>query len=110
LANWSPFFHGSGTRAWRDGFLKRPIYFILGDEDAVTCGTDWIPLLTGSREFNESGQVTQAGRPPLFWSCIPKNCHDGWEYKYAPPAVFGSRPFFNCNAQAIPDYLAYLSH
>jgi len=48
---WSPFFHTSLTRAYRDGVLQRPVYFHFCDEDAVSTGTDSLPLFRPAAEL-----------------------------------------------------------
>ncbi len=74
--HWSPLFHTSAIRAWRDGYLKRPIYFVVNDEDSVTTGTDWLPLIDDQRRYHPFGSASANG-VTLWWSTSEKRCHDG---------------------------------
>lgn len=56
-SSWSPFFHASITRSWNDGRLVWPVYYLVGDEDAVTTGTDWLPLFDGTAGYHRAGHT-----------------------------------------------------
>ncbi|MFO1051196.1 MAG: hypothetical protein U1F36_03140 [Planctomycetota bacterium] len=52
----------------------------VADEDTVTCGVDWLPMLTGVRDFVERGLVPALAQPgqgssEFYWSIIDRRCH-----------------------------------
>ena len=96
LDTWSPFFHVSSTRAWRDGFLKRPVYVIVADEDHISSGVEAIPWLTGNRSFVASGQATNApsASVPYFFSVVSKCGH------FADQRPF--KPYLSAAPKSIP--------
>ncbi|MGE3175540.1 MAG: hypothetical protein AB7O97_23150 [Planctomycetota bacterium] len=74
--NWDPFYHGSVLRAWKDGYLQRPVLAIQADEDLATTGNDTLPLLSGQRGFVPAGiTAPNASGVPLLWTIYPKRCH-----------------------------------
>lgn len=83
--NWSPFFHCSSVRAWKDGFLKRPVYAVVSDEDYISMGVDSIPWLSGVQEFKKSGFATSSAGVRYFWSIAEKSCHHGDQNQFEPP-------------------------
>ncbi|MEQ1632548.1 MAG: hypothetical protein ABL997_09255 [Planctomycetota bacterium] len=84
-ADWSPFFHCSSIRAWKDGFLKRPVYAIFSDEDYISMGVDSIPWLSGSQEYRAKGFATSSIGVPYFWSLSEKSCHNADQLPFEPP-------------------------
>ena len=77
-SDWAPLFHTSVTRSWRDGTLKRPVYFVFGDEDAVHSGTATMSRFHGSSAFLDHGEIAAAGgRPYVGWTIAKKRCHPG---------------------------------
>ncbi len=65
--------------------IQRPIYFFLGDEDTVTHGTDWVPILNRAAGQNgtqpQEGQVTyqtvvgNGHTVTVRWSIASKSGH-----------------------------------
>src|SRR5690606_3624791 len=45
------------------GYMDRPLSFLMGDEDTITSGTDWIPLLTGTPSYVPSAVSVIYGLP-----------------------------------------------
>jgi len=75
--NWSPFFHTSMTRLFRDGRLPRPVYFQVNDEDPTCTGTDSLSLFDGARSDHDHGFATAPNGVKVYWSVAKKRCHDG---------------------------------
>lgn len=75
------FASASFSNRWARGHVQRPTYFVLGDEDSVSTGTDWLPILKGTTELQSSHDghmnVTNAlGRAvDVLWSVITKTGH-----------------------------------
>ena len=74
-ATWSPFFHTSITREWRDGRLYWPVYYVLSDEDVTADGTDFLPLFDGIPAYHDHGWIP--GPPAIYWSVKDKATHSG---------------------------------
>ena len=91
--NWSPFFHVSSIRAWKDGWLKRPVFAIVSDEDYVAMGVDSIPWLSGVQKLVSSG-VAQHPTTGVryFWSVSPKSSHFA-DQKSIPMPVMHQGPY-----------------
>ncbi|MEZ5965129.1 MAG: hypothetical protein R3F56_14945 [Planctomycetota bacterium] len=74
----------STTNRWALQHMQRPVYFLVGDEDTVTHGTDWVQILLGSgshqlkqldhgwirQRLNVFGVETQ-----ILWSVVSKSAH-----------------------------------
>ncbi len=77
----------SFTNRWFRGHIQRPVYFLIGDEDGVTHGTDWIPLLKRANRVTGDGSLLESGTMDVtnvfgktvrvFWSVVSKTCHGG---------------------------------
>ena len=80
------YFNGSSSLRRRLGQQFRPIASLIGDEDTVTCGADWIPLLHGARGYVASGTAAASGTPGLgnaehHWTLVDRRCHaEGGEF------------------------------
>ncbi|MBK8977370.1 MAG: hypothetical protein IPM29_15775 [Planctomycetes bacterium] len=57
----------------RFGEVRRPMAWLVADEDTVTSGVDWIPYLSGTRGIDYQGLI--AGPPLLAWSVVDRRCH-----------------------------------
>jgi hypothetical protein len=47
------YFNTSTTLRMRRGELRGPVHFLIGDEDTVATGTDFLPLLSDVRDYRE---------------------------------------------------------
>ncbi|MBI5852501.1 MAG: hypothetical protein HZB39_15925, partial [Planctomycetes bacterium] len=81
------FFSGSSILRRRRGEQYRPIASLLGDEDTVTCGVDWIPYLSGTRDHVAAGLSPATAAPPAignadhYWTIVDRRCHgEGGEH------------------------------
>lgn len=73
----------SFTNRWYKGHIQRPTYFLIGDEDMVSHGTDWLQILTGTNAANRT--QPQSGTHTLHnvfqrdvdvhWSLVSKQGH-----------------------------------
>jgi hypothetical protein len=52
------YFNTSTTLRLRRGELRGPVHFLIGDEDTVATGTDFLPLLSGVRDYREQFRDT----------------------------------------------------
>ncbi|NLG63281.1 MAG: hypothetical protein GX539_13665, partial [Candidatus Cloacimonetes bacterium] len=68
------FFSASTTTRLRHGHVQRPLSFLVGDEDTVTNGTDWMPLLTDTRAYVPNA-VSMAYGMPIATMVIDRRCH-----------------------------------
>jgi len=66
------------------GTIPRPIYFLVGDEDTTTTGTDWVRQLTGGA-WTQSGK-TPSGTEFLSWSVADNRCHEQGPYTHPDPS------------------------
>jgi hypothetical protein len=57
------YFNTSTTLRMRRGELRGPVHFLIGDEDTVATGTDFLPLLSDVRDYREQfrNSVTRDG-------------------------------------------------
>jgi hypothetical protein len=76
-ASWSPYFHTSISRQWRDGNVHWPIYYLLSDEDPTASDTSILPLFDDIRGYHDHGQTPPSGRPVIYWSVADKTSHAG---------------------------------
>ena len=80
------YFNVSSTLRRRRGEQYRPIATLIGDEDTVTCGADWIPLLSHQRAYKAWGTDPAVGTPGLgnadhHWTIVDRRCHaEGGEF------------------------------
>ncbi|MEQ1632910.1 MAG: hypothetical protein ABL997_11090 [Planctomycetota bacterium] len=101
-ANWSPFFHASSIRAWKDGWLKRPVFAIVSDEDYVAMGVDSIPFLSGVQELVSAGFAQHPSTGvKYFWSVSPKSSHFT-DQKSIPMPVVSAKPVETPSSTWIP--------
>lgn len=81
--HWSGFLHTSTVYAWSTGMLRRPVYFVFGDEDAVTTGTLSMAQVDGIVGYHDHGFRTVAGRPWFGWAIADRRCHPGGFHRTA---------------------------
>lgn len=61
--------------------IPRPIFFVCGDEDTTTTGTDWVQQLTGSG-WSATGRVPLTGTEFVSWSIADNRCHESGPYTH----------------------------
>ncbi len=64
----------SFLQRFRRGETRRPQYFLIADEDSVTNGTDWLPILAQQPGYRDNGHHRVAS--DLFWSRHDASCHE----------------------------------
>lgn len=81
----SDYFSSSQILRRRRGEQVHPLLYLVGDEDTVTCGVDWIPYLSGTRSMVERGASTVVqGSADFWWTIVDKRCHaEGGEFRTA---------------------------
>jgi len=100
----------------RTGHIYRPHYFVVGDEDIVTHGDDWVPyFLTGPvTTIPEYGTRSIPNTPApgvttnVYFSVVPQTCHQGdfSAVPYTLPSGVKSTDVFDAIYFMIPEAIA----
>lgn len=80
----------SYLKRFNDGTMPRPIYFVPGDEDSTTTGTDWAADISGV--WMRHAAVPSGGNGPTFAYSISDNrCHESGPWDHPLGAMTGQQ-------------------